>query len=451
MAILANISLEEYQEPNLSTTYNGDHYYGQHGSQILFVKTRFSFSSMIPFFAEELGNINVLRATIASESRCDVAELLQVKDSVLVLENDIVADLGSINIFVSTQKFVVAQPNNSSPTNKDELVPWEIKLSLLKPPTPLRSQQNDVKEWWTSKQLLKQPLERQLQCRHCGHKFYGSSIEYKIKDLPSEHWYELVECWICHETKPEEHQARMKPILARPHVLLVGTTYFLIHPDNIMKGSFQADSVILKRSNWDRGTLSKWIAVNCSKCQSPIGEGQYCMEDDEIKLQAVKLFKYCIDLLPNPSERPIFTDFLVSDLVNTAKIHATHRFLVQGRQSQRIYALIWLFNWDTNIVHNNGYIEDSNHSLLRERVMKVIYLDCSATSVESDQHVKNNVTLWSIDKSTDHLIYPDVHCQQLVDTLNQSTLILPPFMRRINHPAMLFTKGFSIGFIRRSD
>lgn len=59
-----------------------------------------------------------------------------------------------------------------------------------------------------------------------------------------------------------------------------------------------------------------------------------------MQLLAVKLFKYCIDLTPTPCEQPVFTDFLVSDLVNTAKIHATHRFLIQGRQSQRIYALV---------------------------------------------------------------------------------------------------------------
>ncbi|KAI8642267.1 HECT-like ubiquitin-conjugating enzyme-binding-domain-containing protein [Parasitella parasitica] len=406
---------------------------------------------MIPFFAEELSNINVLRATIAAESTCDVAEYLQVKDSALVLKNEIVADLSSIDIAISTQNLVVAQPNSLPPADKDELKPWEIKLSLLKPPVPLRSQQNDVKEWWTSKQLLKQSPEKQIQCRHCAQGFLDSAIEYKIKDLPSEHWYELVECWICHETKPEEHRARMKPILARPHVLLVGTTYFLIHPDNIIKDSLQPDSVVSKRSNWDRGTLTKWIAINCSKCQNAVGEGHYCMEDDEMQLLAVKLFKYCIDLTPNPLEQPVFTDFLVSDLVNAAKIHATHRFLIQGRQSQRIYALIWLFNWDTNVVHNNGYAENSSHSLVRERVMKVIYLDCSPTSVQDEQHVKKYVTLWSNDKSTDHLIYPDGHCQQLVNTLNQSTLILPPFMRKIDHPAMLFTKNFSIGFVRRSD
>lgn len=59
-----------------------------------------------------------------------------------------------------------------------------------------------------------------------------------------------------------------------------------------------------------------------------------------MQLLAVKLFKYCIQLLPTLSEQPIFTDYFVSDLVNTAKIHATHRFLIEGRQSQNIYTLV---------------------------------------------------------------------------------------------------------------
>lgn len=74
-----------------------------------------------------------------------------------------------------------------------------------------------------------------------------------------------------------------------------------------------------------------------------IGEGQYCIEDEQMKLLAVKLFKYCITISPTQvsnDEKPTFIDYLISDLVNTAKIHATHRFLIQGRQSQNIYALV---------------------------------------------------------------------------------------------------------------
>lgn len=57
-------------------------------------------------------------------------------------------------------------------------------------------------------------------------------------------------------------------------------------------------------------------------------------------LMSLKLFKYCITIVPSLPEQPTFTDYFVSDLINTAKIHATHRFLIQARQSEKIYTLV---------------------------------------------------------------------------------------------------------------
>ncbi|KAI9483706.1 MAG: HECT-like ubiquitin-conjugating enzyme-binding-domain-containing protein [Benjaminiella poitrasii] len=399
---------------------------------------------MIPFYAEELGNINTLRVTLSTKPTCDVAESLEIIDNVMLLNGETIADLSSVDVVTSADDLVVARATD---TIEDGLIPWEVKLSLVQKPNLLRSQQTDVKEWWTSKQLLEQTSHKQICCKHCDQALIDASVDYKIKDLPSEHWYELVECWICHETKPEEHRSRMRPILARANLLLVGTTYFLIHPENIVTDSIEVDTIVANRVNWDRGTLTKWIAVNCSNCKNSIGEGQYCIENDEKQLLAVKLYKFCIRVQPTLSEQPTFTDFFVSDLVNIAKIHATHRFLIQGQQSQQTYVLIWLFNWDTNIIYNNGYSEQNEeHTLRRERVIKVIYLDCT----KEDEHSQKYLKLWLNDKSTDRLIYPDSVCSDLVNELNQSSLVQPPYMRKINHPAMIFTQNFSIGFIKRS-
>ncbi|KAG2231749.1 HECT-like ubiquitin-conjugating enzyme-binding-domain-containing protein [Thamnidium elegans] len=402
---------------------------------------------MIPFYAEELGNINVLRASISTHASCNVSETIKVKNNALFLNNQMVIDLSPVGISITADNLVVTQVTAKPDANG--LVPWEIKLHLATPPGPLRSQQAEVKEWWTSKLLLggNSTSKKGIHCQNCQVSLLDDAIDYKIKDLPSEHWYELVECWICHETKPEEHQARMRPILARPNALLVGTSYFLIHPDNIVKDIIEPDVIVSNRTNWDRGTFTKWIAVNCSSCHHVVGEGQYCKENEKMVLLAVKLFKYCISIVPSLNEQPQFTDYLVSDLINTAKIHATHRFLIQGRQSQNIYALIWLFNWDTNIIYNNGYTGKDTTCLNRDKVMKVIYLDCT----KDNEHTRKNIGLWSNDKSTDHLIYPDNVCRDLVTKLNQSTLILPDFMRKMDHPAMIFTRDFSIGFIHRSD
>lgn len=80
--------------------------------------------------------------------------------------------------------------------------------------------------------------------------------------------------------------------------------------------------------------------------------------------------------------------------------------------------------------------------------MKVFYLDCTD---HEQSHVQKYLELWSNDKSTDQLFYPDSHCKAFMNELKTSTLILPPFMRQMNHPAMVLTHGFSIGFIHRSD
>lgn len=206
---------------------------------------------MIPFFAEELGNINVLRASISTNAFCNVTNDLVIKNNALVLQDQVIANLSSVHVDVSTDNLVVAPIQQQQVEDSNGLVPWEIKLTLAKSSSALRSRQNEVKEWWTSKDLLNgnATSSMTMQCQHCQAALLDNTIEYKVKDLPSEHWYELVECWICHETKPEEHQARMRPILARPDVLLVGTTYFLIDPQNIMKDSVQVDSVVLDRTN----------------------------------------------------------------------------------------------------------------------------------------------------------------------------------------------------------
>ncbi|KAG0741520.1 hypothetical protein G6F23_007521 [Rhizopus arrhizus] len=319
---------------------------------------------MIPFYAEELGNINILRATIITD--CNLAESLEVKDNVLSFNSTVIANLSTVGLTISTQNLFISPVTGKSA--------WEIKVALPKQDQQSRSHQTEVKEWWSTSIMNKESQKH--VCKICQSPLFETNTEYKYKDLPSEHWYELVESWICHEEKPEEHKTRMKPILARPKLILVGSTYFLIHPSDVIQNTIEMDSVVSKRLNWDRGTITKWTAISCKSCQHAIGEGQYCMED-----------------------------FFVSDLINTAKIHATHKFIIQGRQSEHNFAFIWLFNWDTSIIYN-----DVDTSLKRKRVIKVMYLDC----LSKDNAAKDLEEMWSNDKSTDLLIYPDFYCKELI-------------------------------------
>jgi hypothetical protein len=205
---------------------------------------------MNSFYAEELGNINALRVTICVDAKYNVAEDLQVVNNTLVLDNKVLADLSQVGISVHTQDLVITQPQSGGDT-------WEIKLNLAKSPQKLRSQQVEVQEWWSSK-ILKDNKFKGLLCNHC-HQELISSVDYKIKDLPSEHWYELVECWICHEEKPEEHRERLRPILAKQDLLLVGTTYFLLHPKNLIAGTIKEDPIVTGRVNVSKKPPSLYI------------------------------------------------------------------------------------------------------------------------------------------------------------------------------------------------
>lgn len=53
----------------------------------------------------------------------------------------------------------------------------------------------------------------------------------RVVDLPSEHWQELVDCWMCHEEDFTE--LREGDLGARSGQALVGGTYLLIHAENV--------------------------------------------------------------------------------------------------------------------------------------------------------------------------------------------------------------------------
>lgn len=58
---------------------------------------------------------------------------------------------------------------------------------------------------------------------------------HRVVDLPSEHWQELVDCWMCHEEDFTE--LREGDLGARLGQALVGGTYLLIHSGNVDHGA----------------------------------------------------------------------------------------------------------------------------------------------------------------------------------------------------------------------
>ncbi|KAJ1981107.1 hypothetical protein H4R34_002209 [Dimargaris verticillata] len=73
-------------------------------------------------------------------------------------------------------------------------------------------------------------------------------------DLPSEHWAELLDCWMCHPDEETKYIVQFDQDVSRPgarlypwnpslNQLLVGNTYTLLHPDNIQAQSVQIEPI----------------------------------------------------------------------------------------------------------------------------------------------------------------------------------------------------------------
>lgn len=89
-------------------------------------------------------------------------------------------------------------------------------------------------------------LYNDLVCRSCGLRMVsGSDITWK--NLPSEHWVEMMDSWHCHRGVTDEHHhehhdqyalpehivSATERIRARKGIGLVGLSYLLVHPADI--------------------------------------------------------------------------------------------------------------------------------------------------------------------------------------------------------------------------
>ncbi|RUO96416.1 ubiquitin-conjugating enzyme E2-binding protein [Jimgerdemannia flammicorona] len=226
---------------------------------------------------------------------------------------------------------------------------------------------------------------------------------------------------------------------------------------------------------WTRGTFKKWIPVTCAKCSALLGEGYYKLprmpeNDDRTSVEAgersslfrfsekdptllaVKLTKYMVSVaLSSPSNlaTPLvteihpFTTFIALDFIEAAKAHANYRFVIEGRTSRRTHVLIWLFNWDTKIVYNNGFrdlgvAKAAEEGERKKTVMKILYIDCADPK---DPQVASHLVTWQADRTAEHLVYPDATCARLVDALRESTSYLPEVVRAF--------QGFRVGFLEK--
>lgn len=83
-------------------------------------------------------------------------------------------------------------------------------------------------EWQACRPSLSHGIYR-IACRHCSSAICADR-QFTVKQLPSEHWTELVECWSCHR---DEFAGVSQQIEARASCILEGVDHVLLHADDV--------------------------------------------------------------------------------------------------------------------------------------------------------------------------------------------------------------------------
>ncbi|CAG8725930.1 3106_t:CDS:2, partial [Acaulospora morrowiae] len=322
-------------------------------------------------------------------------------------------------------------------TTSSESLDIKVKLrSYVRKKPAKQSTENDIIPPFSAAEVAKL---KNIKCSSCKTNLLKPKVFDKIMDMPSEHWLELLDCWMCH--KENYQQAHIGDITAKEKTCLVGNTYFLVHNADVKSGAVKIEDGVTQL-DWARELSRKWRPMSCSRCLSPIGEGLYSTfdEPDTIPL-AIKFNKYLtiIELEENKESLECgsssvhmcrFTAIIATDFLEAAKAHATYRFIIEGRKSNTPLILIWLFDWNTKIMfnalqdvspwHRFSQCVTQNFNFLEDLkpngVIKLLYIDCTSVKNNNSNDDKSSrlIDQWSKDKTVEHLRYHDDICLELL-------------------------------------
>ncbi|KFH63273.1 hypothetical protein MVEG_10683 [Podila verticillata NRRL 6337] len=464
-------------------------------------------SGRIPYYAEYHSNINAITLSLKvppSGLTCKITP-----DAI---------DLIPVSQTTSDQPHHVALPSRVFPT-KTTLDPSStqsplLTLKLTAVPSMATPSTNSLTALGKS-EFPPAPLPAsQLQglnnvaCGCCGQPLLATQDNkeaygpiQRVVDLPSEHWQELVDCWMCHEEDFTE--LREGDLGARSGQALVGGTYLLIHAENVNKSAvvIEQDARIV---DWTKGTKRRWRPLACSRCLYPVGDGWYQsrLEDgSDLEMIQVKFHKYMVRFVGQcPSigrsleiPRQRFLSYLAAEIFESARHHATYRFIVQDRVQGREMMLLWMLNWDSTILTNQEPARDatmqwdaslspdlsaqnSHDNRKAQKVMKVLYLKAPSSSPSSSSssdvktlesgldntHINNNnsdnniadeihtiskeQTLWDTwrrDPGVERLEFQERLILGLLTVLEQNSSCLPP--SQIGASTVLAMDGMRVG------
>ncbi|KAI5479150.1 hypothetical protein MNV49_004010 [Pseudohyphozyma bogoriensis] len=333
---------------------------------------------------------------------------------------------------------------------------FEAKVVTI-PPSPTRARPDLEIHAPLSTAELREHLPRAFSCTTCRTELVDSSTIEKYNALPSEHWAELLDAWMCHQdqTLSEDLVSKGKGIKPRQNEGLVASAYVVfgreltknwVTPEGSKPTRTEADDLL--------------YPAHCASCLSLIGHHVKPMAEAPSP-SCLRLIKYATfpsspagpssaTSTPRSNGSPVppsstsvlrysLAAHLTSEMLEIGQAHACHRFLVEDAEDEKVRVLLWLFNPAIrvsflNILPSSALFEDewrapspdfSGNPGARptSRTMNAVKVFYSVVADETDSKCQEFMS--SDHAAPERITYPLAVISKLVDLLKASTAVYP--------------------------
>ncbi|EIW54928.1 uncharacterized protein TRAVEDRAFT_30892 [Trametes versicolor FP-101664 SS1] len=310
----------------------------------------------------------------------------------------------------------------------------EIKLAVTAPPpSPV-----DASPALLDATQLSFVAPTSFVCASCSLPVVHGARLHEYRDLPSEHWAELVDAWMCHsDQRLHDHvqQHSRDGFWPREGQALVGGSYILFE-----------ESAIVHSNMWpttdeDYKPEDGWHRTRCI-CGAIIGRCQERPSLPGVEPSMVYRFaKYAVRPMSansEPSRLPI-SAFIAEDMNEFVHAHATYRFVIFDEEEERPRILVWLFKPSMRLSYTvpTQYVLPKTGSI---RAAKVLYKILDTAAAYSD--LPTLLQRYPGFPQAEHLYYPRGICRRIGASLKESNTAYPENMRTMT--------GLDVGWLQRA-
>ncbi|KAJ2158787.1 hypothetical protein GGF46_003521 [Coemansia sp. RSA 552] len=258
----------------------------------------------------------------------------------------------------------------------------------------------------------------EIACQNCGAGLFskglkGTCAAPNVRDLPSAHWSELVDCWMCH---PEEDNLNVNPELM-----------FSFEPERDDAAQAAGPKCPAPSANdvhvWDR-FYSTFTTLRCAACACVLGEAGHVGQRS-----VQKLYIHRIRLCCTQSAVSIGLGQAVSsEILAHAGAHAVYKFVIEGRKSCRPEVLLHLVGWNAEILtspeEKGATVDQGKRAKSPERFLKVLF-----TTAADDPGFQDKSQQWLASEAVELIALDDEDCKELARLLALNSQRLPPALR----------------------